>query len=241
MPVVRKTTLSQQGVLNVRTSLQFATSVASLLCVLFAVQSSMAQVTAPPNAPRGYGQSVVVIDIGHIFRHHARFKMLMDDLKADLEVVEKSFREKSAQVQTMVERLKQYNPGSPEYNRLEEDITRAQANIQAEMALKKKEFMLKEAGIYSQVYNEIVGVVSRYCERNGVSLVLRYSSDEIDPQTPNSVMKGINRNIVYQHNRNITYDILAEMNPQTRPATPTTTGQRQDPNRHTNRNFRPTR
>jgi arginine utilization protein RocB len=159
--------------------------------------------------------------------------MLMDDLKADLEEVEKSFQDKSAQVTKMVEGLKKYNPGSPEYNRLEEDITRARANIQAEMALKKKEFMLKEAGIYSRIYGEIVSVVARYCERNGVSLVLRYSSDEIDPQNTQSVMKGINRNIVYQHNRNITYDILAEMNPRTREV--------DERERHSNQNFTPLR
>jgi Skp family chaperone for outer membrane proteins len=206
--VVRKTTLSQQGVLNVRTSLRFATVVASLLSVLIGVSAGLAQAPARGTAPAAPNPSVVVIDINHIFRNHTRFKQSMEDMKADLQAAEATFQEKNKQIAEMAEGLKRYNPGTPEYNRLEEDVMRARADLQTQMALKKKELMLKEAGIYHRVYEEIVNEVAYFCERHGISLVLRYSSEKIDPQNANSVRAGVTRNVVYQRSVNITYDIL---------------------------------
>jgi Skp family chaperone for outer membrane proteins len=211
LPVVRKTTSNQQGVLNVRTSLRFATIVASLLSVLLGARLGLAQATyqAPPRAA---APSTAVIDIGFIFKNHHGFKGMMEDMKADLEATEQMFRKKTEDITKMAEGLTQFHPGTPQYNQLEEKITHERAQLQAEMALKKKEFMLREANIYYTVYNQVIDEVSDFCQRHGVNLVLRFNSEKIEPQSPESVMKGVNRNVVYQVNSNITNQILEQIN-----------------------------
>ncbi len=194
-----------------RTSLRFATIVASLVSVLLGARLGLAQATYP-SPPPAAAPSTAVIDIGLIFKNHHGFKGLMEDMKADLEATEQMFRKKTEDITKMAEGLSQFHPGMPQYNQLEEKITHERAQLQAEMALKKKEFMLREANIYYTVYNQVIDVVSDFCQRNRVNLVLRFNSEKIEPQNPESVMKGVNRNVVYQTSSNITNQILERIN-----------------------------
>jgi Skp family chaperone for outer membrane proteins len=178
---------------------------------------------------------VCVIDVGYIFKNHVRFNGMMEEMKRDLIEVEKQFRGETERITKMVQELSRWKPGSAEYNAEEERITRARAELQTNMALKKKEFMLREAKIYYDVYDEIVKVTADFCARYGISLVLRYNSEPIEPQNANSVMKGVNRNVVFQKSVNITYDILALINPQRPSVQPKTQVGR------TQKSFNPTR
>ena len=220
-----------------RISLRIATFVAALFSVFLGASALFAQPYPPstgvrPTRPkasqpqsglsRAASPDVVVIDVGYIFKNHVRFNAMMEEMKKDLIEVEKQFRGETERITKMVQELNRWKPGSAEYNAEEERITRARAGLQTEMALKKKEFMLREAKIYYDVYDEIVKVTSDFCARYGISLVLRYNSEPIEAQNANSVMKGVNRNVVFQKSVNITYDILAMINPPTqqRPSTP---------------------
>jgi arginine utilization protein RocB len=122
------------------------------------------------------------------------------------------FQQKTEEISERAKGLERWNPGSSQYNQLEEEITRARAQVNAEMALKKKEFMLREANIYYTVYNQIVDEVAEFCPRHGLTLVLRFNSETIDPQNTESVRKGVMRDVVYQTGRNITQQILDRIN-----------------------------
>jgi len=87
----------------VRTSLRLATAVATIATVLFGIRSGWAQQPpypgrAPAAAPAAPSPTTAVIDIGHIFRNHMRFKQHMEDMKADLQATEMDFRERSKQI-----------------------------------------------------------------------------------------------------------------------------------------------
>jgi Skp family chaperone for outer membrane proteins len=213
--------------------------VAAFLSVLLGSRLGMAQTppqgTVPPGgASRPANPDVVVIDIGYIFRNHTRFKGMMENMKKDLQQSEQEFRQATEQISEMAKELNRWKPGSPEYNEIEEKVTVARGELQTKMALKKKEFMLREARIYHDVYDEIVQTVAYFCDRHGISLVLRYSSEAIEPQNATSVMKGVNRNVVYQRSVNITYDILSMINPPTNP-------EREEVSRDPRKQFRPSR
>jgi Skp family chaperone for outer membrane proteins len=176
---------------------------------------------------RASNPDVVVIDIGYIFKNHVRFNGAMEEMKVDLQAIEKQFRGESEELAKRMQGLSRWKPGSADYNAEEEKITRARADLQMRMQREKKKFMLREAKIYYQVYDEIVNVTAKFCQRYGISLVLRYNSEAIDSDNAGSVMKGVNRNVVFQKSVNITYDILALLNPpqQTTPTTgPGTSG-----------------
>lgn len=165
--------------------------------------------TAPPTPQRA---TVVVIDIGAVFKDHVRFNREMEVMKKDVAEFENFVRDESERIKKLNEQLKQYNPGTPNYVAMEKDIHQKYADLQVQMSLKKKQFMEQEAKLYYNVYDEVTRVVARFANEYGINLVLRYNSEPIDPKDRSSVLAGVNNPIVFQRNLDITTAILAIIN-----------------------------
>ena len=191
---------NQQGVLKVETNVRIWAMVLAAGWMAVATNSSFGQ--AASKTP------VAVVDIGHIFKNHPRFKRAMDQVKAQVKASEDSFLLRQKEVEKQAQQLKTFKPDSAEYKQLEADAARSQAQIQAEMALKRKEFLEKEALVYYTIYNEIQKEVKALADTYNIGLVLRFSADAMDPADRQSVLQGVNRPVVYQRNLNITYQIL---------------------------------
>ena len=84
--------------------------------------------------------------------------------------------------------------------------------MQADTALKRKDFLQREARVYYNVYAEVVKEVEYFAQRQGIDLVVRFNSGQIDPQDRKSVLEGVNRAVVYQRHLNITSHILNRLN-----------------------------
>jgi Skp family chaperone for outer membrane proteins len=192
----------------VKTKFFWAALVASVMAVL-AIGDLHAQ-QRPAAAPVTGGSAVV--DISYIFKYHARFKTMMDGMKKEVEAAEGSFKKERDRIAAKSEQLKNFKPGSPDFKKLEEDLTREGADFQLKVSLKKKEFMEREAKIYYTVYQEVNDEVKYYADRNGISLVLRFNGDPVDVNNRESVMREINKPIVYQHGIDITPNILDTLN-----------------------------
>ena len=191
-----------------KTSLLSAAVVAGLLVIVGA--TSLPAQNGPKAAA---GQNVAVIDIGAVFKDHVRFKAMMDKLKADVQAADQSFKGETEKINKSVKQLQDLKPGTPDYKRLEEQVTKEQSDISARASLQKKAFMERRAKIYYSVYQEIQDEVKYYAEAKGVGLVVRHNSELIDPNNRNSVMAGINKTVVFQQpGLDITNVILNELN-----------------------------
>jgi Skp family chaperone for outer membrane proteins len=192
---------TQQGVLDVRTTLLGAALAAGLF-----VGGAW---TAPAAAQ---GTSVVVIDVSYIFKNHIRFKEAQDGMKKEVEQYEETIRLERDNITKMAEQLKSYQPDSIDYKKLEEAIAEKTSKLQLDTARTRKDFLTREAKLYYDTYQEVSNHVASFARQNNISLVLRFSSDPIEPDDRNSVLQGINRAVVYQNQLNITGHILKLIN-----------------------------
>ena len=162
-------------------------------------------------APGGRA-NIAVIDISYIFKNHNRFKAAMENMKRDVDAFQNQVKGWETEIQQMEQKLATFNEGTPDRRAIEEQIVNAQTKYQADMALKRKDFLDREARIYYNVYQEIVREVTTFAQRNSIDMVVRFNSEEIDPNNRKSIMEGLNGAIVYQNRLNITYDILERLN-----------------------------
>ncbi len=190
-----------------RINLSWATLVAGILAIV--VSPALVHAQAPPqqSAP-----SVVVIDISKVFKEHIRFKQQLEVMKTDVEGFEGYIRQERKRLTDKAEEVKRYNPGSPEYKRIEEEMARITSDLQVQTQLKRNEFMDREAKIYYNTYVEVSKLVQDFAMRSGIRLVLRYNSEEIDPTKRDSVLAGVNNAIVFQYKLDITDLIISEAN-----------------------------
>ncbi len=193
---------SQQGVLNVNTTLRSATIWATT------VIAGICGATATAHAQQS--STVAVIDINVIFKDHPRFIAMTNDWKKDFQAAQGQSRTKQQEFAAKRQQLPSLTAGSPAYKALDRELLKMESDLRYDANRIKKEFMEREVKIYHDVFTEVAEITGRFARRHSILLVLRYNSAKVTGEQ-RSVMQSINRSVVYQDNIDITADIKAEV------------------------------
>ena len=162
--------------------------------------------------PQAASVPVALLDVGFVIKKHRGFHRQLEQMKKDLQEVEARFQLERAKDKAFEERLKKLVVGSDEYLELEEKITAGRSALQARIASEKRRFTRQEAAVYAEVYKEIRGAVSDYSQEKGIRLVLRFNREPMNESDPNSVMRSVNRDIVFEDGLDISDEILRRVN-----------------------------
>ena len=179
-------------------------------CVLSSALEATAQGNSPSANATRYGTAVV--DVSYIFKNYSQFTSAMKGLKSEMEQIDSDLKSERAAIASKEEQRKTLNPGSPDHNKLDEEIARATADFQIKAGRIRKQFLEKEAKVYYQTYLQVSNAVQHYAQSHNIGLVLRFNGDQIDPNQREKILHAINKPVVYQNNIDITPDVLALLN-----------------------------
>jgi Skp family chaperone for outer membrane proteins len=156
---------------------------------------------------------IAFLDITKVFKNHARFNELMAELKGDETKAEAAMKGEVDYVNKMMEDLKGIKAGTEEYSMREQEIARRRADMNVRIQLQRREFLVREAKIYNQVYQEVAKEVEMFAAANGISTVIRVTGDPVDPNNPQEVLTNINKPVIFfNRNLDITGAILDRLN-----------------------------
>lgn len=205
----------------------FAAAAIALAAFSFDGQSSLAQQFAPlgqqpmaPGAPNA-GQfspqnaathGVAVVDISYIFKNHARFKAAMEGMKKEMENIEVQLKAKRDEIAKVEAKRNSYNPGTPEFKQIDDELARGMAEFNLEMTRLRKDFLDREAKEYYKTYQEVVDAVGLYATQRNIGLVIRFNADPVDPNRREDVLREINKPVVFQNRIDITGEVLRALN-----------------------------
>jgi Skp family chaperone for outer membrane proteins len=185
-------------------------AVPSLLAVCFVSPLAAQQPAAPAGTP-SQGVWIAVIDIGYVLQHHSAFQQRMEEIKTEVKAFDAEVGEERKEIAKKGQRLRGLSPGSLEYRQLEEEVARQVSKLQVRAQLKRKEVLNQEAKNYYEAYNEILAAVAAVAEQYGIGLVLRFDRENIDPGDRSSVLRGVNRGVVYQRNLDVSQLVLDQI------------------------------
>jgi len=171
--------------------------------------SSLGQ-TPSTNIPH----KIALIDMASVFKNYKKFEALREELKGDLTKSEEAFKAGADKVRQLQSEQKGYKEGSEEYSRIEKDIVTKTTQLEAYRKTKQRDLIRREAQIYKTIYLEVSDAVQKYAAHYNYTLVLRFSTDEVDKSdNPEEVMRGLNRQVVYYRpNDDITNTIVKYLN-----------------------------
>jgi Skp family chaperone for outer membrane proteins len=182
------------------------------LYIVYSVATAQAPAGAAPGQSPA-GARMALLDVSRLFKFHPRFKGMMEDMKADVQRAEEQVRKDKEAITKLGERLQDLHKGTPDYQALEEELARRQADLSVKVRLQQGEFLQREAKIYHNVYQEIWQATDYFCKQHGIDMVLRFSSEKVNPDQADSVLATINRPVVwYDQGLDITDNILQELN-----------------------------
>ena len=199
--------------MNLRLAVIAIASAAALVPSAASAQGAAPAAAAPRAAAATPASHTAVIDVGYIFKNHARFKTAMDKMKDEVLAAENALKAERDRINGMMEQLKGFNVGTAEYKKLEAEVAKAQGDFNVNAQLQKKDFMDREAKVYMQVYAEIEQAVSQFARQHGIAVVHRFDGDPVDASDRNRILGNITRPIVYHDPQvDITSDILRMLN-----------------------------
>ncbi|MEM7453163.1 MAG: OmpH family outer membrane protein [Planctomycetota bacterium] len=156
--------------------------------------------------------NVALCDIGMVFKNHPVFSAQLEQLKQEAD----QFQAQTAQLQQELMRkanaLQQYRPDSDEYRNAESELAQESARLEVEQRDAMRQLMQREAELHYETYLEVTNLIGRYCQTEGIQMVLRYNSEEMDPTNPASIMQRVNGNVIFHRDhKDITADIIREI------------------------------
>ena len=217
-----KTLVSRPEILT-RNSAVFALALGTALTTIGRVEAQQQQLQQQPQAQAGVAginpagsnaskYNIAVVDISYIFKKHERFKATMESMKKEMETIEGELKGDREKIAGQEQQRNQFNAGSAEYKKMDEDIARQMAEFNLKMGKLRKEFLEREAKVYYQTYLEVVDAVKYYAKRQNIGLVLRFNGEPVDPNRRDDVLREINKPVVVQDQIDITPDVLALIN-----------------------------
>ena len=186
---------------------------AATLCCGLLAGPAVAQAPPASQAPAvPTAGAVGLLDVNFIFKNHHRFKLQMEEMRADVERAEAAVQKEREAIQRLGEQLEQYK-GTRDYKAMEQEIGDRQARLAVQVRMQQRDFLEREAKIYHNTYKEIWQEVDYYCRSQNLAMVLRFNGDPADPTKPEEVLRDINKPVVwYRNGLDITGDILAALN-----------------------------
>jgi Skp family chaperone for outer membrane proteins len=151
-----------------------------------------------PAAPRA-SQAIALLDLNRVFEGHRRFQDQRERLKGEVQQAEQHMQARRTTLRQQADELKQLNAGSVDYKNREAALTEETAKMQAEVQLRRKEFLEKEAKIYHSAYQEVLQLVDWYAKTNGFVAVLRFNGEQADPNDPESILRDINKPVIWHY------------------------------------------
>jgi len=157
---------------------------------------------------------VVILDVAKVFKENAAFDARVTAIKAEAD----QFK---AQLLAEQDRLKQEvlkvraMPAGAERNKMEEDIELKHAKLRTTARQTESGLLGREAQVYYETYQEMQAVVEGMAKEYGLSLVLRFDSESIDPNNREEVIQGVNRAIVFHRQLDLTELVSKTLNART--------------------------
>jgi len=154
---------------------------------------------------------VAILDVAKVFKENASFGDEMRKLKAEADQLKYEIAKEQDRIKTEVMKLRDMEAG-PKRNRMEADLEQQHTRLRTTARQTESELLSREARVYFDTYREMQAVVEALAKEYGLSLVLRFDSEKIDPNNQKSVQKGLSRAVVYHSKLDLTKMVSQQLN-----------------------------
>lgn len=191
---------SNQGGLTLKSSLK----ITALVVCAFSLAGTL-------NAQNSNGGMVAVLDVAKVFEGNTVFTNRMEAIKTEATEFKSQMEAEQLAIQQQAEGLKGLNQGSPEFNALQAELEQKTATLRTKAQQTNTALLNKEAQIYYDTYQQMQTTVADLASKYNITLIIRWDSKPIDPTKRDEVIKGVNRNIVYQKDLDLTSLVIDNM------------------------------
>jgi len=154
---------------------------------------------------------VAVLDVARVFKENPEFDTAMKAIRQEADGLKAQITQQQETIKGEAQQLGQYEPGSAERNEIEATLEQKQTALRTRARQAEADLLNREAGVYFSTYEKMQSVVGQIAGQHGISLVLRFDSQEVDPTNRAEVIKGVNRAVVFHRRLDLTNLVIQNM------------------------------
>ena len=183
-----------------------STIIKPVIFVIAAVVAFSASVVSAQETGR-----VAILDVAKVFKENASFDAKVKAIKAEADQLKVQITAEQDRIKAEVLNLRGMEAG-PKRNQMEADLEQQHTRLRTTTRQSESELLNREARVYFETYREMQAVVESMAKEYGLSLVLRFDSESIDPNNRNEVIKGVNRAVVFHRQLDLTKFVSEQLN-----------------------------
>ena len=188
-------------------TLVFAMIMASLVAIAVAAKLQADSPKSPPPA-----KGIAVSDVAYVLKSYEGLKSGQKGLADEEKKIRERLNAEQESIKKQVEGLGSLKPGSPDFKKLEEDITKRRADLNVDAALEKKKLQEREARMMYDAMSRMNATIEEFCSQEGIGVVLNYNSEPMDVNNPVTIQNKMNSMVLYQSGKDISDIVLKDMN-----------------------------
>lgn len=147
-------------------------------------------------AAGGNGGMVVTLDLAKVFDLHPGHNAKIKSIESRAEQMKQDFQKQQLDLQNQVKEAAAQFQGA-KLDEMEVQLRQQEVALQTKARQAQTELMKSEADAYFQTYEQVMGEVRNLCQEYNIALVLRSDNEPIDPSNPGTVIRGVQRSVVY--------------------------------------------
>jgi len=152
---------------------------------------------------------VAVVNMDKVFKTHQPLLDKLAPIKTAAVDLEKNVQLRNVELETVVNKLRAAQPGSPDAQRLQQQGAKLQAELQQFVQKERGDLQKREAAIFLDLYRQLEQEVRKFAKAKGIKLVIRQQEGSLDENQPLAqILASLNRGIIYEDGLDITEEIL---------------------------------
>jgi Skp family chaperone for outer membrane proteins len=193
---------------------------------------------AAPARPAALPPAVIgSVDIDRVFKEYEKVKDRSESFKSEVMKRQQELTRLVEKGKNAAEQLEKMKRDSPDYQKLDNEVTKIKAELEAKRAQYEREFAKMESDAMAALYQDVAQMVAAVAKDRKMTFVIKITNDPPSGDDPNSVMAGMAKSVIYSDpSTDITGDVIRYLNynyqkakpaaadAQTRPASATAAG-----------------
>lgn len=153
---------------------------------------------------RGLAQSpeparkFAIIDIAFIFKNAISIKNEVDAIEQQMIQLQRFGKSKQQEMLNEAEAIRSLERGTVEYAQQEEKVAALESTLKLEVFRRRKRLADAETQLYFTNYRKMHRIIKQLAESNNIDVVFRYDSESMDIDKPDTVLRGVMKNVVYR-------------------------------------------
>jgi Skp family chaperone for outer membrane proteins len=161
---------------------------------------------------RTTGFPVAVVDISKVFSGFRRLTERKEEHQRQLQRAEEAAKSRVEEIKQLQGELKTHKEGSAEHNRISEELKTKAQSFEVYRREIQQTFTESQSKIMLWAYERVVEQVQQYADGRGIKLVIQFNPIPGEGKSPQEIVGGLNRQVIYQNALDITDDILQALN-----------------------------